>query len=572
MGDDLIANRHLLWVLVGLCALWPAAATAQSPTRGLHADRFDVVLTLLADGSVDVRETVVFRFSEKTFSRVEREIPIRRFDDVIDVRASLDGRLIADDDATERVRIRQGRNTLRVTWTFPDTIDRTRTFTLEYRAMGALSVANGRAKMDWIVLPSRHRYLIDEARVEWRVPPTAVRVEPTTLDDPRWTSSAMPDGWAATRHGVGVDETATLTDAFDLTTMAVSVPAWQTNAFRARQMAPAFVIGAVTLLVAAAGVVGMTWFRYHLPAQESRTAEPARADALPPAIGTALVRGSVAIGLPQMQATLLDLARHGVLQISESSDSRKRFDAVMQPPARRRPHEKARAARPHEESQPARPHEQVIKDTLWLQMNNGRVDLRTAWRHLARTLPAFRRSVLAEMQEAGLVDAERRWAARGMRVAGLVVTLLGIASVVIFRIAFGHFGDVPLVVPAAIVISGFMFVIAGQVMAVLSASGAAAAAQWRARRAWIKARMKEPMSAADVAHWFPIAAGFGLAHSMLKANKGSLAEGAAAFEWLGPVHHPGAALAIIIATTPTGSHHGGSSGAGSAAGGSSSAS
>ena len=119
---------------------------------------------------MDVRETVVFRFSERTFSRVEREIPVRRFDGVIDVRASIDGRLLAEDDSSERVRIRQGRDTFRVTWTFPDTIDQTRTFTLEYRAMGALSVANGRAMMDWIVLPSRHRYVIDEARVEWRVP------------------------------------------------------------------------------------------------------------------------------------------------------------------------------------------------------------------------------------------------------------------------------------------------------------------------------------------------------------------------------------------------------------------
>lgn len=570
MGDYLIANRRLLWILVGLCSVWPAAAAAQSPTRGLHANRFDVALTLLADGSVDVRETVVFRFSERSFTRVEREIPIHRFDGVIDVRASLDGRPLGSDDQPERVRIRQGRDWLRVTWTFPETTNQTRTFTLEYRAMGALSVANGRATMDWIVLPARHRYPIDEARLEWRVPLTAVRVEPTSLDDPRWTSMAMPDGWAATRQGIAVDETVRLRDAFDLTTMALAVPAWQTNAFRARQMAPAFVITALTLLVVAAGVVGMTWFRYHLPAQETRAVEPAPADALPPAMGTALARGSVAIGLPQMQATLLDLARRGVLQIAESPGNPKRFDIVVERPSPARPRDAGRTAK-HEQVPPAR-HEQAIKDTLWLQMKDGRLELRSAWRHLTRALPAFRRSLLAEMQEAGLVDAERRWAARSMTIAGIVVIVLGIASLVIFRIAFRHFGDVPLVVPASIVISGFAFVIAGQVMSVLSASGAAAAAQWRARRAWIKATMKESMSASDVAHWFPVAAGFGLAHGMLKVSKGSLAKGADAFEWLGQLENPGAALAIIIAATPTASHYGGSSGAGSAAGGSSSAS
>ncbi|HUR19945.1 MAG TPA: DUF2207 domain-containing protein, partial [Vicinamibacterales bacterium] len=334
MGDNLIAHRGLHWVLLAVCAAWPAVASAQSPSRGLKADRFDVALTLLADGSVDVRETVAFRFSERTFSRVDREIPVRRFDGVIDVRASLDGHALAEDESREHVRIRQSRDTLRVTWTFPDTIDQVRTFTLEYRAMGALAVANGRAMMDWTVLPSRHRYLIDEARVEWRVPQAVVRVEPTRLDDSRWNSLALPDGWAAIRQGVGVDETVKLSDAFDLTTMALTVPAWQTNAFRGRQMAPAFVVTALTLLVVGAGVVGMTWFRYRIPAPEPVTVEPARSDAWPPAIGTALVKGAVGVGLPQMQATLLDLARRGVLQIVESPGHAKRFDVVMQKSSR----------------------------------------------------------------------------------------------------------------------------------------------------------------------------------------------------------------------------------------------
>ncbi|HUR19619.1 MAG TPA: hypothetical protein VMZ90_02340, partial [Vicinamibacterales bacterium] len=198
-------------------------------------------------------------------------------------------------------------------------------------------------------------------------------------------------------------------------------------------------------------------------------------------------------------------------------------------------------------------------------------ELRSAWRHLARALPAFRKSVLAEMQDAGLVDAERRWAARGMRISGIVVMILGMAGFIIFRIAFGHLGDVPLLVPGAVVVSGIAFMIAGQAMSLLSASGAAAAAQWRVRRSWMKMAMKAPMSGADIEQWFPVAAGFGLARAMLKAGKGSLAQGAAAFKWLGPVNHPGAALAVIIATTPTASH-GGSSGVGSAGGGSSSAS
>ena len=504
---------------------------------------------------MDVRETVVFHFTEKNFKRVDREIPIRRFDDVIDVRASIDGRLLAGSDSAEQVRLRRGRDTLQVTWTFPETTNVSRTFTLEYRAMGALSVANGRALMEWFVLPSRHRYLIDTARVEWRVPLTSVRVEPTGLDDPRWTSEAMPDGWAATRQGIGIDESVRLTDAFDLSSMALSTPTWQTNAFRARQMMPAFVVCALTLFVCGAGIVAMTWLRYRVPSQEPSVIEPAHSDELPPAMGTALARGSIEVGLPQMQATLLDLGRRGVLKIEQSNDNEKRFDVVMQ----RTPQ--------------VRPHEEVVTGALWLHMNNSRVDLKTAWRYLSRALPAFRKSVFAELETAGLIDAERRWAARGLSIAGVIVMLLGFAGFVLFRMFFGHLGEVPLLVPGAVVISGIMFIIGGQVMSVLTGTGVAAAARWRARRRAITSTIKDPVSAADVTRWLPIAAGFGLAPKMLKAGKDALDSGVRGFEWVDSVSHPGNALAAIIAATSSGGHAGGGSvGGGAAGGGSSSAS
>lgn len=539
-------------LLVGLLLLWPEGIGAQSATRGLHADRFDVAMTLLADGSVDVRETVVFRFSEKTFTTVEREIPLRRTDGVIDVRASIDGRRLGS-EGDERVRIRQGRRALKVTWRFPKITEQRRAFTLEYRAMGVLALANGRASLAWTVLPSRHRYPIEEARVEWRVPASVVRVEPTTLDDPRWTSIALPDGWAATRTGLDLDETAKLVDAFDASTLALTMPAWQTHEDRARQMAPAFVIGALTLLVMAAGVVGMTWFRYHRPKADAAAAVPAGADTLPPAIGTALVKPWVGVGTLQLQATLLDLARQGVLQIREQAEDPRRFDVVMAGP------------------KAAKPHEQVLIDALWLRMKHGRLDLRTAWGHLARTQSAFRRSLLHEMGEAGLLDAERQSAAKGMRIAGAVVTVLGIAGLVVFGVVFSHLGDVPLLVPGAVLVSGVGFLIAGQAMSVLSSRGATAAADWRARQRRLKDAVKQPMDAAEVARWLPVAAGFGLAARMLKTSKGALAQGAAAFAWLGTVSQPGAALAVIVAATSPSAHGGGAGGGGAAGGGSSSA-
>jgi len=556
MGDVLSSLNRLIATLVIVWVWCPAHAWAQSAIRGLHAERFDVVLTLLADGSIDVKETVVFHFTEKTFSKVEREIPLRRTDGVIDVRASLDGRVLGEAGDT-RARIRTGRRTLRVEWRFPDTSNQRHAFTLEYRAMGALAIANGRAMLDFFVLPSRHRYGIDVARVEWRVPASVVRVTPTTMDDPRWTSLAMMDGWAATRQHVGVHESARIVDAFDATTLAAAVPAWQSNADRALQMAPAFLIGALTLLVMAAGVVGMMKFRYYQPAAYSGTAEPVQLDGFPPAMGTALVSGSLSIGLAQMQATLLDLARRGRLEIRERHDEPGRFDLVML------------AVGPAAQT---RPHEQVVLDAVWLQAKGGRVDLKTAWRQASAAFAAYRRSLLTELEAAGLVDAERRSAAKALRVSGLVILLLGMAGVAVFVPVFGHLGDLPLVVPGAVVISGVWFVIASHMFSVLSGAGVAAAAEWVARRRWIKETAKAPMSGADVNQWLPVAAGFGLAGPLLKAGQGELGPGAAAFAWLRDVRDPGAALAVIMTSTTTSAHSGAGGGGGAAGGGSSSAS
>lgn len=540
-----MVKRCVAVVVCGLvAAVWPADAGAQSAIRGLHAERFDVSLRLLQDGSVDVRETVVFRFTEKTFTEVDRVLSMDRRDAIIDVRAFMDGRPLQEGRQDGQVRIRPGRRSLKVTFQFPETIDQRRTFTLEYRAMNVMSLGNGRAEFAWTVLPSAHRYRIDEARVEWRVPPEAIRVEPTTLDDPQWTTGALSDGWVATRRDVGVNETVRLSDAFQAATTGAVVPAWQTAADRARQMAPSFIIGAATLLVMAAGVVGMTRFRYPPPRVDTSVILPASQDAMAPALGTALATGTVSVSMLQVLATLLDLTRRGVIEIREVKEGKKpKYIVAMSAP---------RALAPHE---------QVLTDALWLQMKQGAIDLMAARGHLMRALPGFRRAVVGELREAGFIDAERTSAAKGLRMSGIVVTVFGIAGMVIFGMVFGHLGDLPLLVPGAVVLSGILFLIAGAVMAILSPSGASTAAAWRARKRVLKEAVRTP---GDLEPWWAIAAGFGLAGAMAKASPGGPA-------WLSHLSDPSSAVSAILISTAVNAGGGVAGGGVGGAGGSSSA-
>ena len=86
-----------------------AAVAQPAAAKSYSADRFDAVVRVLPDGSLDVTETVVFRFMDGTFKEVFREVPARRTDGVEVVRAEMDGQTMPF--GTEPGRCRCGRPT-----------------------------------------------------------------------------------------------------------------------------------------------------------------------------------------------------------------------------------------------------------------------------------------------------------------------------------------------------------------------------------------------------------------------------------------------------------------------------
>lgn len=538
------------WLAGGIAGVTPMGVlAAQSATRGLSSPELNLHLTVLPDGSVDVRETIVFDFSDRTFREVDREISLRKFDGVIDVHASMDGRELPEGRGEGEVRIRRGR-TLKVTWKFPKTTDSRHTFTLEYRAMGALALFNKRANLEWFLLPSRHRYRIDKATVEWAVPVSAVRAEPPSIDGPGWEFEATDQGWRAVRSSIEVDETAVLHESFEMNSMAVAMPTWQVNLDRAEQMAPAFVIGAATLMVMTIGIVVMTLFRYRRPAVDQHTVMPAALGSLPPALGTALTSASLTIGGGQMQATLLDLVRRGVLDIRQGEPS-------------------GRGKRTYQiatgQAADLRDHEQVLADALWLHMKNGVIEMKQARTRLVRAMGEFRRAVIKELVQEGLVAPDRRAAVKAIVIAGVVVAVFGVAGLVLFRFVFGDLGDIPLILPGAVVASGLMFVVSGAAISVLSDRGVQVGAQWRMRRQWLKDALRAGTWQGSAGEdWWPVGAGFGLASRMLKVSS-QASSGPPVPEWLSELEDPSAALATIVVVTAV--QAGGVGGGGGAVGG-----
>src|SRR5262245_4138034 len=73
------------------CIFFLAASATSAVAKSYSADRFDSTVRVLPDGTLDVTETVVFRFEDGTFREVFREIPTRRTDGIEIVRAEMQG-------------------------------------------------------------------------------------------------------------------------------------------------------------------------------------------------------------------------------------------------------------------------------------------------------------------------------------------------------------------------------------------------------------------------------------------------------------------------------------------------
>jgi Predicted membrane protein (DUF2207) N-terminal domain len=108
------SRSFLVAATVCLTILFATAADAKSYSAG----RFDSVVRMLPGGTLDVTETVVFRFEDGTFREVFREIPLRRTDGIEVVRAEIQGTRLPFGNATGTVEVRRRSDDVRIVWRF----------------------------------------------------------------------------------------------------------------------------------------------------------------------------------------------------------------------------------------------------------------------------------------------------------------------------------------------------------------------------------------------------------------------------------------------------------------------
>ncbi len=257
-------------------------------------DRLDVLLALQPDGMLEVQETWIVRFAPPPSTSFTRRLSATHHDGLSKIQTYLDERILTDASRPLRAVVRLGRSP-RIDWTIPAIEEGVRTFQLRYQAAATLEISGGRARFEWPVLPRRHGWRIQVARIVVTGPSAAKLVETPGIAEAGWTIAERPDGIQAERKDVGPSESATVLMEFDREGLSAAEPVWQFTAERAGQFMPAFASAGAFILVV--GVSVLLMLRILLPVGRAdaesgaTTAFDVAADALDAEVWRVLLAG-----------------------------------------------------------------------------------------------------------------------------------------------------------------------------------------------------------------------------------------------------------------------------------------
>jgi len=249
-------STRALLTLCLLVALLAAACT--SLDHDVRVNRFTAILTVLADGSLGVEETFDVEFLTPGISQFHRRERAWHHDGVSGVSGLMDGRAFPPGMGLGKLTVGRGPD-LDATWSFDAGSSRQHTFTLKYRAAGAVEVSGIRGLVSWRF---RNRYAdIPDATFTMTIPAGAILLDDPWVEEADWQVRRLPDGLEA--HGVLTSgDTATPGATFTIDTMTAGEPSWQYYERRSRDLIPAFISAGLFLLVIGAGVVGMVRMKY----------------------------------------------------------------------------------------------------------------------------------------------------------------------------------------------------------------------------------------------------------------------------------------------------------------------
>lgn len=545
-----------------LCAAILFATVAAAQAKSYSADRFDSHIRVLPNGSIEVTETIVFRFESGTFTEVFRDIPRRRTDHVEVIRGTIDERTLPFGKGPEELEVSQ-RSKVRVRWHLPQPVsESTHTFTVTYRVDGVVYQTDEGDLLAWRALPGEHNYRIRESviTIEHPVAPSGPprvkpsRVEQLDVDSDAGTTSVSAQ---SLRNNGWIEVALTFPPA----SIIASAPAWQQTEREADALAPQWMLAA--LIVFGAGLVlwFFMWQRYDKPHRTGTAVETlfSPPDDLKPAIAGS-VSSNGRVNLEQAMGTIFNLADRGEIVIREQAKGmlgQRNF--VIE---RRRGH-------------PLPGHEQAVLDLVFTHKGEQQttVPLNTARQRLTSGFKSFKKQVVDEMIAAGMIDRDRKAMHTQLGVMATVILVVALVLLGVCAALVDQYRGWPLLIPGALVAVALMGFLMMGATTPLSNEGVRRGERWRAYRRHLKdvARHEASLASPSPTGVLSLAIALGLASAWAKLLKTTPGLVPAWFHAFASSGDDGAFPAFVAYGGAAASGHG-HSGGGAAGGGASGAS
>jgi hypothetical protein len=254
-------------------------------TRDVAVDRYDVRFTVLAEGSLEVLETITVHAEAADGARFSRDVAPSNVDRILDVELRVDGR--SPDPSSGEARLdRTG--ALRATWPIAPADRSPHILTLRYRLAGALPVQGTRGILRRPVLPVNRAYAVGAARVDLVVPPGSVFAAGPDLEGARAPLARRPDGATAELGPMAPGDRAVIAADIVLGSLNMAEPEWQSNAVRGQHLMPAFVSAGACLVVVGLGIVLMVRLQYPRPMAGDADPAAVTPEGISPAMATVL--------------------------------------------------------------------------------------------------------------------------------------------------------------------------------------------------------------------------------------------------------------------------------------------
>ncbi len=303
----------LLLLLVPVVPAYAASGTQTLPAKDYSADRFDAQITVQNDGTLLVKETVVFKFVGGPFTFVYRDIPTDKTDTIAIQSAYMDDRFFSEGTGSGQVEIMQD-NPIQVKWHFAPTSDATHTFVLNYRVQGVVQKEQNADALYWEALPTQYDYTIRSSTITVTYPQQATLLDSPQVRQGTATISTVPNEVTFSASDLSANTLLEIGLRFAPGSLITQPPHWQQQQeFIDAPILPFFSAGIVVFLL---GTFLLILYyrrqRRHIPfdvEQNARLSEPP--DNLPPAIAGTLLHSKPSWN--EALATLFDLADRGIV-------------------------------------------------------------------------------------------------------------------------------------------------------------------------------------------------------------------------------------------------------------------